>query len=148
MSVNVTPHLNFRGQARAALEFYQSVFGGDLVAIKYADAHTVTAAEEADQLMWGQVVSEAGFRIMAHDVPSQTPWEPGTIPFFVSVRGTDTDEISGVLEQTRRRCDHYRATGSSTMGTALWHAHRSIRRDLGPRHRSKVERFLIQSLDS
>ena len=95
MSVNVTPHLNFRGEARAALEFYQSVFGGDLVAITYADAHAITAAEEAEQLMWGQVASEAGLRIMAYDVPSHTVWEPGTIPFFVSVRGTDNDEISG-----------------------------------------------------
>lgn len=28
MAINVTNHLNFRGDARAALEFYQSVFGG------------------------------------------------------------------------------------------------------------------------
>ena len=95
MSVNTTPHLNFRGQARAALEFYQSVFGGDLTAITYADAGAVTAAEEADQIMWGQVSTDAGFRVMAYDVPSHTAWEPGTIPFFVSVRGADTEEISG-----------------------------------------------------
>ncbi|MFI2754761.1 VOC family protein [Cellulomonas sp. P22] len=94
MSVNVTPHLNFRGQARAALEHYQSVFGGDLVAITYADAGAVTAAEEADQIMWGQVSSPAGVRVMAYDVPSHTTWEPGTIPFFVSVRGADAEEIT------------------------------------------------------
>ncbi|MFI5427531.1 hypothetical protein [Aeromicrobium sp. UC242_57] len=29
MTINVTNHLNFRGDARAALELYQSVFGGD-----------------------------------------------------------------------------------------------------------------------
>ena len=27
MSVTTTTHLNFRGQARAALDFYRSVFG-------------------------------------------------------------------------------------------------------------------------
>ena len=95
MSVNVTPHLNFRGQARAALEFYQSVFGGDLAAVTYADAGAVTAAEEADQVMWGQVASDAGVRVMAYDVPSHTAWEPGTIPFFVSVRGADAEEVAG-----------------------------------------------------
>ena len=31
MSVNAVTHLNFRGDAREALTFYQSVFGGDLV---------------------------------------------------------------------------------------------------------------------
>lgn len=94
MSVNVTPHLNFRGQARTALEFYKAVFGGNLAVITYADAHNVTAAEEADQIMWGQVESVAGVRVMAYDVPAHTAWEPGTVPFFVSVRGTDADEIT------------------------------------------------------
>ncbi|GAB2529843.1 VOC family protein [Paramicrobacterium agarici] len=94
MSVNVTPHLNFRGQARAALEFYQTVFGGSLATITYADAHNVTASDEADQIMWGQVESDAGVRIMAYDVPGHAAYEPGIIPLFVSVRGTDADEIT------------------------------------------------------
>ncbi|QPZ38345.1 VOC family protein [Paramicrobacterium chengjingii] len=94
MTVNVTPHLNFRGQARAALEFYQSVFGGSLAVITYTDAQSVTAVDEADQVMWGQVESDAGFRVMAYDVPGHTQYEPGTIPVFVSVRGTDAVEIT------------------------------------------------------
>lgn len=94
MTVNVTPHLNFRGQARAALEFYQSVFGGSFAVITYTDAQSVTAVDEADQIMWGQVESDAGFRVMAYDVPGHTQYEPGTIPVFVSVRGTDADEIT------------------------------------------------------
>ena len=95
MSITTTTHLNFRGRAREELTFYQSVFGGRLDALSYADAQNVTAPEEADQLMWGQVASESGFRVMAYDVPSHTPYEPGTIPVFVSVRGTDADELQG-----------------------------------------------------
>ncbi|WP_372595267.1 VOC family protein [Actinotalea sp.] len=98
MSVTVTPHLNFRGQARAALEHYRSVFGGELAVVTYADAHQVTAADEADQVMWGQVASETGFRVMAYDVPSHTAWEAGVIPVFVSVRGTDAAELTGYWE--------------------------------------------------
>jgi PhnB protein len=94
MTINTVPHLNFRGQARAALTFYQSVFGGDQMLISYADAHNVQNAEEADQIMWGQVAGDNGFRIMAYDVPSSTPYEGGEIPFFVSVRGEDTGEIT------------------------------------------------------
>lgn len=99
MSVLTTPHLNFRGQARAALSFYQSVFGGDLTVVTYADAHNVTAEDEADQVMWGQVESPAGLRVMAYDVPAHTPWEPGVIPVFVSVRGTDTAELTSYWEK-------------------------------------------------
>jgi len=99
MSITTTTHLNFRGDARAALEFYQGVFGGDRTAITYADAHSVTAADEAQQIMWGQVASPEGFRVMAYDVPSHTPHDPGTIPVFVSVRGTDADEITRYWER-------------------------------------------------
>ncbi|HEV7960992.1 MAG TPA: VOC family protein [Actinoplanes sp.] len=94
MSVNAVTHINLRGNARAALEFYRSAFGGDLVAITYQDAHNVQNPDEADQIMWGQVTSADGFRIMAYDVPSSTPWNQGANPFFVSVRGTDADEIT------------------------------------------------------
>ena len=41
MSVSTTTHVNFRGEAREALEFYQSVFGGDISIATYADIHAV-----------------------------------------------------------------------------------------------------------
>lgn len=96
MTIKTTTHLNFRGSARAALEFYQSVFGGTLAAVTYRDAHSVQEPAEAEQIMWGQVVADNGFRIMAYDVPSAQPWDAGTIPVFVSVRGTDAAEITAV----------------------------------------------------
>lgn len=99
MTVNAVTHLNFRGDARDALEFYQSVFGGEIAAITYRDAHNVHDPDEADQLMWGQVVSHAGFRIMAYDVPSSAAWDPGIIPVYVSVRGADSAEISHYWEK-------------------------------------------------
>ncbi|MET0406609.1 MAG: VOC family protein [Cystobacter sp.] len=99
MTVSVTNHLNFRGNARAALEFYKSVFGGDLVIATYKDAHRVEVPEEADQVIWGQVTASNGFRVMAYDVPSRMPWEPGKNPFFVSVRGDAAPEISALWEK-------------------------------------------------
>lgn len=95
MTISTVAHLNFRGDARPALAFYQSVFGGDQVAISYADTGHVPSPAEADNLMWGMVTAASGFRIMAYDVPSHTPWSPGETPFFVSVRGTDAAEITG-----------------------------------------------------
>ncbi|MGC5320730.1 VOC family protein [Micromonospora arida] len=95
MSINTVAHINLRGNARAALDFYRSVFGGDLAAVTYADAHNVQSPDEADQVMWGQVTSAEGFQIMAYDVPSARPWSQGESPFFVSVRGSDADEITG-----------------------------------------------------
>ncbi|MFE6176120.1 VOC family protein [Streptomyces sp. NPDC056464] len=99
MSVTTTTHLNFRGEARQALDFYQSVFGGHAVAVTYTDAGNVQNDNEADWVMWGEVVGDDGFHVMAYDVPSQLPWNRGENPFFVSVRGDDADEISALWQK-------------------------------------------------
>ena len=95
MTIAVTPHLNFRGQARAALEFYRSVFGGELAVISYADMSQGEPADPAtaDHVVWGQVASADGFRVMAHDVYPHLPHDPGRSAFFVSVRGADRGEL-------------------------------------------------------
>jgi PhnB protein len=93
MSVTTTTHLNFRGTAREALDFYRSVFGGRVTAVTYKDTGNVQHESEADWVMWGEVVADNGFHVMAYDVPSALPWDRGANPFFVSVRGDDTDEI-------------------------------------------------------
>ena len=38
MSITTTTHLNFRGQAREALEHYAAAFGGSVVALPFAQA--------------------------------------------------------------------------------------------------------------
>ena len=95
MTIKTTTHLNFRGDARGALGFYQTVFGGDLTAITYAEAHAVTNRAEADLIIWGQGASSGGFHVMAFDVPSARDWHPGRSAFFVSVRGDDADTLTG-----------------------------------------------------
>ncbi|MQY30835.1 VOC family protein [Nocardia aurantia] len=96
MSVTTTTHLNFRGDARAALEFYQSVFGGELVVVTYADAGSVAVESEAKHVMWGQVRAANGFQVMAYDVPGRMEFERGANSFFVSVRGETVDEIEAL----------------------------------------------------
>ncbi len=94
MSLAITTHLNFRGDARAALEFYKSVFGGDLVIVTHAQTYPAFAPEEADLVAWGQVEAPNGFRVMAFDVPASQSYDAGDKPIFVSVRGTDTEELT------------------------------------------------------
>ncbi|GAA1587726.1 VOC family protein [Kribbella sancticallisti] len=94
MSITTTTHLNFRGDARAALEFYRTVFGGEITVVTYQDAHNVQDPIEADQIMWGQVQGDNGIHVMAYDVPVRTPYEQGVNSVFVSIRGTDAEEIS------------------------------------------------------
>lgn len=103
MSITTTTHINLRGDARAALELYRDVFGGELTVVTYGDAHSAQDPAEADHVMWGQVVSPDGFHVMAYDVPAAQPWSPGENPYFVSVRGASADEISGLWERLSAR---------------------------------------------
>lgn len=99
MAIKTTTHLNFRGNARAALAFYQSVFGGDQMLFSYKDMGAVQNPAEADLVMWGQVAAANGFAIMAYDVPSAMAWDAGTIPVFVSVRGDSAVEVTAFWER-------------------------------------------------
>ena len=131
MSVTVTNHLNFRSDARAALAFYQSVFGGDTAIVTYTDAHNVQDPAEAEQVMWGQVAAPNGFRVMAYDVPSRTPWEPGKNPFFVSVRGNSADEIAELWGKLPAGSTVVQPLAPVGMGTPVRDAYGSLRHHLG-----------------
>ena len=98
MSVNAVTHLNFRGDARQALEFYHTVFGGNLTVMTYGDMGNVQEPSEANQVVWGQVDGGNGFRVMAYDVPSSRPWSRGEDPFFISLRGESAEEITTFWE--------------------------------------------------
>ncbi|MBD2891157.1 hypothetical protein amrb99_00590 [Actinomadura sp. RB99] len=115
MAVDTVTHLNFRGDAREALSFYRSVFGGDMAVITYKDAGNVQDPAEADQVMWGQVAAGNGFRVMAYDVPSNLPWNRGENAFFVSVRGETAEEITGYWEKLSEG-----ASVRQPLGSAQW----------------------------
>lgn len=94
MTIKTVVHLNFRGNARQALTFYQSVFSGEITLVTYHDAHAAAEPSQADQILWGQVISVDGFQIMAYDVPPSKAWSAGEIPFYVSVRGDDAETLT------------------------------------------------------
>lgn len=93
MTVTTTTHVNFRGQARQALSFYQSVFGGDLSMATYADIHSVESPEQANHIAFGRVKATNGFDIMAYDVQPSKAYNRGENPFYVTLQGNDPDEI-------------------------------------------------------
>ncbi|MBL6279345.1 VOC family protein [Micromonospora fiedleri] len=113
MSITTTAHLNFRGNAREALEFYHSVFGGDIMIVTYGDFGMPKELPDAGKVVWGQVTAADGFRVMAYDVPGHavadgapqpsTRRENGMTltgePFFLSVRGETVEEVGALWEK-------------------------------------------------
>jgi PhnB protein len=98
MTLSATPHLNFRGNARAALAFYQAAFDGQVTIVTYQDAGQAERDDEAGQVMWGQVATAGGMRVMAFDVPASRPWHPGENAMYVVVGGAH-DEITGAWDR-------------------------------------------------
>jgi PhnB protein len=93
MSVISTLHVNFRGNAKEALEFYHSVFGGDIVLAPYGDVEAGQSADQSGQVAWGQVQAPNGFHIMAYDVQDSLSYAAGENAFYVSLRSTEAEEI-------------------------------------------------------
>ncbi|MER6164537.1 VOC family protein [Streptomyces violaceorubidus] len=115
MTAKAVTHLNFRGEAREALTFYRSAFGGDLTLVTYQDAGNVQDPAAAHQVMFGQVSSADGPSVMAYDVPSDLPWNRGENAFFVSVRGESAEEITAYWERLAEG-----ATVLRPLGAAQW----------------------------
>lgn len=107
MSIKTTPHLNFRGDAREALEFYQSVFGGQIRIATYGDFGMPSDSPSAKSVVFGQVENESGFGLMAYDIPGESSGTPRNVgsthrengvtitdqAFFISLRGETLDEV-------------------------------------------------------
>lgn len=105
MTLTTTAHLNLPGTARAALEFYQGVFGGTLHITTYGELGMPADSPDAQNVVFGQLQSDDGFRVMAYDIPGRSePFASTTqrvqgatvtdSPFFVSVRGETLDEVT------------------------------------------------------
>lgn len=97
MAVTLNPYLSFRDQARSALEFYHSIFGGSLSVSTFGEAMPGTHEDELDKVMHGQLDGEQGFVLMASDTPASMPHEPGAT-ISLSLNGDDESVLRGYWE--------------------------------------------------
>ncbi|PPG27013.1 VOC family protein [Pseudoclavibacter sp. RFBB5] len=113
MSITTTTHLNFTGTARAALEFYAEVFGGEVSIATYAQFGMPAELPGASNVVFGRVDAPNGFRVLAYDTPGrpgeglagtagETRREQGatvtSAPFFLAASGETLDEVTGYWE--------------------------------------------------
>jgi PhnB protein len=97
MASRLNPYLNFNGNARQALEFYTSVFGGNLNLSTFAE-FGMAEAPVADKIMHGQLETDAGYTLMAADTPPGMEFN-GMHGFGVSLSGDDADVLRGYFDK-------------------------------------------------
>lgn len=89
MANRLNPYISFYDDARAAMEFYQSVLGGDLTVSTFADAGMTDAG---DLVMHAMLETPAGFTLMAADTPPDVDFTAGS-QISLSLSGDDEAEL-------------------------------------------------------
>lgn len=95
MGTILNPYISFRDQARPALEFYQSVFGGELDLRPFADFEFAKTENRDDdnKIMHGHLRAPNGLNLMAADTPASMEWKGGTA-ISITLSGENKDEIT------------------------------------------------------
>ncbi|WP_020142017.1 VOC family protein [Terracoccus sp. 273MFTsu3.1] len=90
MASRLNPYIGFKDDARAAMEFYRSVFGGELTVSTFGEFGD--SGPNAEGVMHAQLETPSGYTIMASDTPEGMTYTPGSA-ITVSLSGDDTDEL-------------------------------------------------------
>jgi PhnB protein len=97
MSAVLSPYLSFAGNARQAMEFYESVFGGELLLTTFGQFGMDMPGVDPDQIMHGQLNAAKGFVLMGSDTPPDMQ-QPGGASITVCLSGTDIEDLRGYFE--------------------------------------------------
>ncbi|MGI8625533.1 MAG: VOC family protein [Geodermatophilaceae bacterium] len=97
MASRLNPYISFAGDARQAMQFYESVFGGTLTLNTFGE-FSPPDSPGADKIMHGMLETDSGFTLMGADTPPGMEHNPGD-NVAVSLSGDDTDELRGYWQK-------------------------------------------------
>ena len=98
MQSKLNPYINFKGQAKGAIEFYKSVFGGELTMSTFKEGGAPVGPKDADKIMHAALIAENGMTLMAADTPPGMPYNPGD-NISVSLSGDEEAELKGYWDK-------------------------------------------------
>ena len=93
MTTRLNPYISFRDNAREAMDFYHSIFGGELTRSTFGDMHASEDPAEQEKIMHSMLVTD-GLALMAADTPSGMDVTPGN-NISISLSGEDEKELRG-----------------------------------------------------
>jgi len=100
MTARLNPYLGFRDNAREAMEFYRTVFGGELTTSTFAEFHASEDPTEQDKIMHAMLTGESGLVLMAADTPNSMDYAAeSNISVSLSGEASDEAELTGYWEK-------------------------------------------------
>jgi PhnB protein len=116
MTIYLNPYIGFKDNAREAIEFYHSVFGGELTINTFAELHASQDPSEDNLVMHSALVTDGGLRLMASDTPNRMEYNPGTnITISLSAESVDEDTVTGYWDKLIEG-----ATVTMPLAKAVW----------------------------
>ncbi len=97
MASRLNPYLSFTDNARQAMEFHQSVFGGTLTMNTFAEFGGQDSPD-ADKIMHSMLETDREFTLMGADTPTGMQHTPGN-NITVSLSGDDAEELRKYWEK-------------------------------------------------
>ena len=98
MATTLDPYVNFRGNAREAMEFYREILGGELTIATFKDWHASADPSEDDLVMHADLHGADGIHFMASDVPPRVEYRPGS-NFALSLSGDSDAQLRTIFER-------------------------------------------------
>lgn len=93
MPIKLNPYISFKDNAREAMEFYKSVFGGELDLTTFKEGGMpATGTPSDDNIMHAELKAENGINFMASDTPDTIPYTPGA-SVSLSLSGDNEEEL-------------------------------------------------------
>ncbi len=94
MSVALNPYINFKDNAKEAMDFYKTIFGGKLTVSTFKENHVSKDPAEDDKVMHAMLEGENGIMFMAADTPNAMEYKSGA-SISMSLSGDDEALLSG-----------------------------------------------------
>ncbi|WP_285313861.1 VOC family protein [Pseudarthrobacter sp. fls2-241-R2A-168] len=98
MPTTLNPYLSFRDNAREAMNFYQSVFGGELTLSTFGEFQASEDPAEAEKIMHGMLTTTQGLVLMGADTPNSMEFSSGS-SISISLSGEDEGELRGYYDK-------------------------------------------------
>lgn len=103
--IETTPYIFFKGQCKEAMEFYQSIFGGELTLQTYADVNAATDETPGAYIMHaglsgGEITLMASDTALASDVAKKVS---------LSLNGSNEEKLTTIFN---RLCEDVEAQSS------------------------------------
>ena len=98
MPVKLNPYLSFRSNARQALQFYHTVFGGKLDLSTFKEFQASESPDQDDLIMHGQLAGDNDILFMGADTPAGMEHKPGTT-ISMSLSGDDADLLRAYFDK-------------------------------------------------